>query len=195
MTYGYRLNIEDIYLKSADQHWSIAEKEMVEVIDSNPATGKIRKFYAPESPEGVSSSVQAIVGWAIVLEGFVNLAWNLSITNKIPSSKLNKFLMRRLETMEKLKEILRQHNVSLNDKSWLSDLKNLIALRNKLVHFKLTTVYVGHGFAPEYTKDFEKNQMSKFRRALSSAIKEVEAVLDIRTSFINGDYEVIGYGR
>ncbi len=193
MTYGYRLNIEDIYLKSADEHWVVARDQMVEINDENPETEEVTTFNAPTSPEGLSSSVQAVVGWAICLESFINLAWNMSVANRMPSIGLNKYLMKRLSTIEKLKEILKMHEVSLEDKSWLVDLDSLFQLRNRLVHFKDTLEFVGFAFAPSYTKYFEENRMRVFRQALSDAICEVGSIVDMRTDFLNGDYEVVTY--
>jgi len=193
MSYGYRLNIEDIYLKSADEHWEMAKKEMVEVRDEDPISAETIKFRAPTSSEGISSSVQAIVGWAISLEAFVNLAWNMSVAEKMPSSNLNNKLMRQLSTIEKLKEILRQSEVELENKYWLSELKSLFELRNKLVHFKSTVEYVGFSFAPEFMKDFEEKRMEKYRDSLACAVREIGLVVEVQTDFIEGNYNVVYY--
>ena len=193
MTYGYRLNIEDIYIKSADEHWTIAKQEMKEISDEDPATSETRTFRSPTSDKGISSSVQAIVGWAICFESFINSAWNLSIANKMPSSNLNKELMKKLSTIEKMKEILRQNNIALNDKSWISDLTSLFQLRNRLVHFKDTIEYVGFSFAPEFAKDFEENKLNTYRKALNDAIVEVGNAVDLRTEFLHGTYEIQTY--
>ena len=193
MSYGYRLNIEDIYLKSADEHWAIAKSEMVSVNDEGPVSAKATTFNAPISEKGVSSAVQAVVGWAISLEAFVNLAWNLSISPKIPSDYLNKKLIKQLSTIEKLKEILKQNQVKLDGMGWLSALKELFELRNKLVHYKTTVEYLGFSFAPGFARDFEENRLSNYRAALTSAVQEIGKVVDVRTDFISGKYEVIYY--
>ena len=193
MTYGYRLSIEDLYFKSADEHWKIAKKEMSIINDTDPNTVTTKSYRAPISEKGVSSAVQAVVGWAISLEAFVNLAWNLSIAPNIPTKNLNKKLIKHLNTIEKIKEILNLHQVSLENKSWLSELKYLFDLRNKLIHFKSSLKYVGFSCAPDFIKDFEESRLNSYRMATVNAIEEIGKVIEMRTDFLNGNYKIIYY--
>lgn len=191
MTYGYRLNIEDIYLDAADRNWEQANSEMTDVRDQDPASAETIIYRAPDTDKGLKSAVQAVVGWAICLEAFVNLAWAQSVAKQMPSSRLNEIAMKQLSTPEKIKEILRNGKVNLDDKSWLVDIKVLFELRNRLVHYKETIEYIGFSFAPPYLKHFEENRMRSYRGALREAVLAVGAIVTVRTDFIHGSFRVV----
>lgn len=192
MTYGYRLNIEDIYLEAADSYWAQAKSEMKDVKELDLVTKNVHvSFRAPDTDLGMKSAIQAVVGWAICLEAFVNHAWSQSIAKQMPSSKLNEIAMKQLNTYEKTKEILRNAKIGLDDKPWLADLKSLFELRNYLVHYKEEEEFIGYSFAPHYLKLFEENRMKSYRSALREVVLAIGGVVVVRTDFISGSYKVV----
>jgi len=176
MTYGYRLNVEDLFLKHADECWNYAQTSMVEISDAIPETGKEIVFIGPEDEECVSKCVQAIVGWAICIESYVNLSWNSYEKTQTEPEKL-----RALSTYEKIKRILKYADIDLSDKYWLADIKELFLQRNNLVHYKETITYYGFSFAPEYQKDLSKSKLSKYRKAVEQTIAAIGSIAGIET--------------
>ena len=188
MTYGYRLNVEDIFLKHADDCWHKAKTNMVKIKDTIPETGKQIVFIGPEEEECVSQCVQAIVGWAICLESYVNLSWN-----SFEKTKNNPEQIIKLNTYEKIKKIFRYANIDVSKINWLVDIKELFLQRNKLVHFKETITYYGFSFAPEYQKDLSKANLKKYRNALEKAIKKIGSITGLDTKLLRGKYELFFY--
>ena len=125
MAYGYRLNVEDIFLKHADECWIRAEKNMVLVKDEDAPTAKDISFIGPRSEECVSDCVLAVTGWAICLEAYVNLAWNTDIQTKDLKDEL-----RSESTYNKIKYILRVNDIDRSDKNWLAGIKQLFETRH-----------------------------------------------------------------
>lgn len=99
--------------------------------------------------------------------------------------------MKQLNTPEKIKEILRNAQVHLDDKHWLADIRALFGLRNYLVHYKETIEYIGFAFAPPYLRYFEENRMKAYRSALRDAVLAIGAVVTVRTDFIHGSFKVV----
>jgi len=193
MAYGYRLNVEDIFIEAADSCWEKAKYEMQEIHDEDPKTAKTFVYRSPVTPKGISYAVQAVIGWAICFESHVNFAWNETIARKIPSPELNKTLLRQINSIQKAKEILKFSNISLEDKTWIPGIKNLFELRNQLVHFKEPIEYVGFSFAPKFARDFKEENLNNIRTSLHDAIVDVSKAANIRFEFINGSYEPIHY--
>jgi hypothetical protein len=193
MSYGYRLNVEDIFMEAADSCWEKAQTEMIEIHDEEPKTAQEFTYRAPTTPIGISNAVQAVIGWAICFEAHVNFAWNETIAEKIPSPKLNKSLLRQLSSLEKAKEILKFANESLENKTWISGIKDLFELRNQLVHFKEPIQYTGFSFAPKFARDFKEEKLKRIRASLHDAVIDLSKAANIRFEFINGSYEPIHY--
>ncbi len=192
MTYGYRLNIEDIYLEAADKHWEHANFEMKDVKELDLVTRKVHtSFRAPDTELGLKFAVQAVVGWAVCLEAFVNHAWSQSIAKQMPSSELNQIVMMQLNTYKKIKEILRNAKVGLDNKPWLADIKALFELRNYLVHYKEKEEFIGYSFAPRYLKLFEENRMKSYRSSLREAVLAIGGIVTVPTDFISGSFKVV----
>jgi len=188
MAYGYRLNVEDIFLKQADKCWERAKKNMVEIQDEDPLTVEQLPFMGPNDEQCISDCIFAVIGWAICLESYVNLAWN---TDEKTKDKLNEFS--RKNTSEKLKFILKENEIGLSDKNWLADIKQLFNERNNLVHFKEIIEYVGFSFAPKYQKDLSLENLTKYRRALEEAIKIVSDTVGLESRLLDGDFELFYY--
>ncbi len=188
MTYGYRLNVEDIFLKHADDCWHQAELNMSEIQDEIPETGEQVVFVGPINEECISQCVQAIVGWAICIESFVNLSWNSYISTKNDTENL-----RRLSTYDKIKHIFKEANIDMGDKYWLADVKKLFSQRNKFVHFKETITYYGFSFAPEYQKDLSRKNLTTYRFALEQTIELLGTISGVDTKLLNAEYELFYY--
>ena len=188
MAYGYRLNVEDIFLKNADKCWKKALKKMKKIEDLDENTGKEFTFLGPKSKKCIYNCVFAVTGWAICLESYVNLSWNLN-----EKTKNQEELFRRKNTYEKLKHILRENDIDLSNKNWLSDIKQLILARNNLVHFKEVIEYVGFSYAPKYQKDLSKENLSRYRNALEQAIIYLSKVAGIEARLLNGKYKLFTY--
>lgn len=77
MTYGYRLNVEQLLLKNANESWLKASKLLVSVKHSDPETAKDITLISPnfDDEKTISLCIEAVLGWAISTEAFVNLAW------------------------------------------------------------------------------------------------------------------------
>jgi len=188
MTYGYRLNVEDLFLKHADECWNHAQKSMVEISDEKPETGEGIVFIGPKGEKCVSQCVQAVVGWAICIESYVNLSWNSYEKTRTEPEKL-----KALSTYEKIKCILKYADIDLSDKYWLADIKELFLQRNHLVHYKETITYYGFTFAPKYQKDLSKSKLSRYRKAVEQAIMAIGSVAGIETKLLRGEYELFYY--
>ncbi|WP_206598053.1 hypothetical protein, partial [Sulfurovum riftiae] len=98
MAYGYRLNVEDVFLQHADKCWAKALKKMEEIEDEDPETGKSFTFLGPKRKKSISNCIFAVTGWAICLESYVNLAWNTD-----DKTKNQKDEFKQKNTHEKLK--------------------------------------------------------------------------------------------
>lgn len=48
MTYGYRINLEQILLKRADEAWASIKDDFKLLPDADPITGESKNFYGPE---------------------------------------------------------------------------------------------------------------------------------------------------
>ncbi len=188
MTYGYRLNVEDVFLKHADECWQRAKNSMVEIEDAVPETGARFFFLGPDCEQCISDSIFAVTGWAICLESYVNLAWN---TDEKTRHEFGKF--REKNTLEKLKYILKGNAIDLSDKNWLADIKQLFKQRNDLVHFKKIIEYVGFGFAPEYQKNLSQENLKKYRNALEQAIKILSETVGLESRLLESDFELFYY--
>jgi hypothetical protein len=188
MAYGYRLNVEDIFLQHADKCWKKALKNMDMIEDQDPETAKGFTFLGPKKKKSISNCVFAVTGWAICLESYVNLAWN---TNETTQNK--KDLFREKNTVEKLKYILKEDGIDLSDKNWLSGIKDLILARNNLVHFKEVIEWVGFSFAPKYQKDLSQENLQRYRDALEEAIRLLSTTAGVEARLLKGDYCLFTY--
>ena len=185
MSYGYRLNVEDIFLKNADECWVRAEKNMVLVRDEDGPTTEDISFIGPRSEECISDCVFAVTGWAICLEAYVNLAWNTDDKTKNMKDEL-----RSKNTYDKIKYILKENAIDLSDKNWLTDINQLFTTRNNLLHFKDIIEYVGFCFAAEYQKSLSKKNLKLYRNALEEAIKVLSNTVKLDSKLLNGDFEI-----
>lgn len=174
MTYGYRLNVEQVMLAAADRHWELAKREMREVRDEDVESAKRFTFIAPVTDEGLIAAVQTVIGWAVCLEALANLAWNQSKGENAP---------RHLSSVEKLVKLTKGIE---SDKTWLQEIRQLFELRNYLVHYKEVIEYVGFSFAPPYLKRFEKTKMDRYREALTAAVLDLGAAAGVPVDFVKG---------
>ena len=188
MAYSYRLNVEDIFLKYADECWQRAKSNMKEIKDEDPETNKEIIFLAPDDEQTISDCVLAIVGWAVCLESYVNFVWKTD-----EEIKDNKDDFENKNTSEKLKYILKSKEIDLSDKNWLAGIQQLFLARNNLVHFKDIVKHQGFSFAPKYQKDLSLNNLEKYRSALKEAIKSLNHISGQESKLLNGKFEIFYY--
>ena len=74
MSYVFRLNVEDIFLKNAEESWNKSILLMSDIEDENIDSMERFYFKGPKDKESISHCVFALTGWAICLESFINLA-------------------------------------------------------------------------------------------------------------------------
>ncbi|WP_025557944.1 hypothetical protein [Vibrio parahaemolyticus] len=189
MSYGYRLNVEQLMLKNANEKWQKALAKFVSVEDSVPETGADFYINAPgmHDDNTISLCIEAVLGWAISAEGFVNLAWQTCPHTKQIDERDYK------TTIGKIKYLCKMNGINYGSLSWRDSLSQLFELRNNLVHFKVPITYVGFSFAPKYQQDFSDTNMLKYQKSVISLINELGTKLNMDISFTSGNYDLFYY--
>ena len=185
MTYGYRINLEQILLKRADEAWLSVKEDFKLLPDADPETGQSQSFYGPEFENEVVllSCIDCVLGWALAVESFINFVW---ITN-INTQDINERSIKG-GPVAKFKELCRRNDVNLDRINFIADLKKLITVRDELVHFKKPITYVGFSFAPQYQHDFSLLNMEKYQKSVHSLIKFLGVTFNVNYAFLNGEY-------
>lgn len=189
MTYGYRLNVEQLMLRRANGNFEEAKKRMIEVPDSVPESGERYFFKGPgfEDDETIALCIEAILGWAVSFEAFVNLAWiSHPIANKESERSAG-------GTIKKLKKLYKLSGLQYGNASWRASIKNLFDMRDYLVHYKDSIVYVGFNFAAKFQHDFSEKSMQKIQHDILCAIKEIGEQFGIEVGLADGDYDHLVY--
>ncbi len=189
MAYGHRLNLEDIFFDLAEQHFKAASL-LAGKVRHEDADGVDDSFRGYPTDKGLAAVSIAVVGWATSLEAFVNLAWNSSIAPTLPEGKIRKTVMRSLSTKDKLHEVLLFHGVDPCNFEWWPNIQALYSLRNELVHYKHEVTYQGFSFAPRIAIRLAEKTILEVREAAISAVRELGKHGDLRTGFVDGDYEI-----
>lgn len=189
MTYGYRLNVEQLMFKRANASFEAAREKMTDVPDSVPETGESYFFKGPgfENDETIALCIEAIIGWAVALEAFVNLIWT--------SHPKTKYIDERKSgnTIEKLRKLYKAEELSYGDLVWRCSICDLFEMRNYLVHYKELVVYVGFSFAAKFQHDFAEKNMQKIQEDVVCALKDMSVVFDIDAGFVDGNYDHLVY--
>lgn len=189
MTYGYRLNVEQLMLRRANNNFYEAKKRMVEVSDSVPESGEPYYFKGPgfEDDGTIALCIEAVLGWAISLEAFVNLVWNSHPIAKEEDEKSYG------GTVAKIKKLYKLSGMSYGTMSWRGGVTELFDMRNYLVHYKEPVVYVGFSFAAKFQHDFSEKNMQKIQDCVFSAMKDIGEIFGIGSEFIDGNYDHLIY--
>lgn len=190
MAYGHRLNIEDIYWKLAEDHFAAASDLSGRVKHTGDTGSEDLSFEGYPTDPGLACVAVAVVGWAVAVEGFVNLAWNRTIAPQLPGTEIPDRLLKQFSTPEKLREILRHFECDLATLEWWPGVKRLFELRNMLVHYKQPVAYQGRGYAPAIAQTLTVEAVTKARESAVSAIRLTGELCKLRTSFLDGDYEI-----
>jgi hypothetical protein len=190
MSYGHRLNIEDIFFELAERNYSIASGLAGMVRHDSDDGLQDHSFRGYPTDEGLAAASVAVVGWATALEAFTNLAWNEKIADSLPEGKIRDMVIKQLSTPEKLGEVFRSFQVDLGLLIWWPNIKNLFQLRNELVHYRHQVVYQGFCFAPVISRKLTEASLVAVREAAISAIRELGIRCNLRTGFLDGDYEI-----
>ena len=188
MSYGYRLNVEQLMLKNANEKWLKALERFTILNDSSPEDGAAFTINAPaiHDEDTISLCIEAVLGWAISTEAFVNLAWQTC-----PDTKgVNE---RKYKTIEKVKFLCKVNGINYGTLPWRDNISELFNLRNSLVHYKTPITYVGFGFITKYQRDLSQGQMVKYQGAVTKLINELGGRLDMSVDFTSGDYELFYY--
>lgn len=189
MTYGYRLNVEQLMFRRANNNFDEAKKRMVEVQDSVPETGEPYFFKGPgfEDDKTIALCIEAFLGWAVSFEALVNLAWN---SHPVAKEKDERSYG---STIAKLKELYKLSGISYGEMSWRDGIKELFDMRNYLVHYKDPVVYIGFSFAAKFQHDFSEKNMQKIQDDVFSAIKEIGQIFCVESEIFGGDYDHLVY--
>lgn len=139
LSYGYRLNVEQLLLKNANKSWLEVAKNLVSVRHSDPETAKDVTLMSPEfdDEKTISLCIESVLGWAIATEAFVNLAWQ----NTPSTSGLDEKQFRG--TVDKIKYLCKTNEINYGSLKWRDDLVELFKLRDYLVHYKDPITYIG----------------------------------------------------
>lgn len=191
MTYGYRLNVEDIFFRMADEAFRIATATMSDAEDFDPA-GNMCKVRAPIVDEAISNAVLAIVGWAVGFESFVNLTWRLRVGTDLPTKDLLEHTLRTMGTVEKAKYLFHRDHERGKRPEWVPALERLFGFRNTFVHFKDGTKFIGHSFEPPELLALRQSVLEEMRAALIQAVRDLAPGQPfMRTAFLRGTYRVL----
>lgn len=187
MTYGYRLNVGDVFFRLADlEH----KRACIGEVKDFRGTQEV-SFLGPKDNEAVASCVVAIVGWAVAVESVINLAWNHLVTPQIPT-KLGPTLLKQLRTMEKLDYLVKEvAPAEIARPQWQGKVAELFELRNRFVHFKEEVVYQGFEFAPPLARTLSHERLLSLREAAAEAVRYLSTKDDrLRTDYLDGKYVV-----
>ncbi|HGS5787507.1 TPA: hypothetical protein ACMDWQ_003506, partial [Vibrio cholerae] len=191
LSYGYRLNVEQILLKNANESWLEASKQLVSVRHSDPQTAKDITLISPgvDDEKTISLCIEAVLGWAIATEAFVNLAWqNTSSTAGLEERQFK-------GTVDKIKYLCNTNGINYGSLKWRDDLVELFKLRDYLVHYKDPITYIGFSFAPKYQRDFCRQNMEKYQSSVMNLMKVFGEKLGMDVSFLAGEYELFYYSE
>jgi hypothetical protein len=191
MSYGYRLNVEQLMLKNSNESWRNASKLLIKVSHSDPKTAEDITLISPDfdDEKAISFCIEAVLGWAIATEAFINLAWqNNHSTTDLDEKKFK-------GTVEKVKHLCKTNGVHYGSLKWRDDLAGLFKLRDFLVHYKHPMTYIGFSFAPKYQRDFCRENMEKYQVAVTSLMEVLGSKLGMDTSFLAGDYDLFYYSE
>jgi len=194
MTHEYRLNIEDIFWRTAEENWQKAQEDISELHESvwdengEEQTVAFDGFWG----EALAQVSIAVVSWAISLEATINLAWQASIYPILPQEgDIPKILLQKLSSIEKLREILRASQVNIGKLSWWEGTQELFRCRNKIVHCDPRVKLYGSCAPPEIKKDLRKDNVQSMREAATAAIRKLgELNGNLRIGFLDGEYEL-----
>lgn len=175
--------------KRANDNFESARKKMVDVPDSVPETGKPYFFKGPgfEDDETIALCIEAIIGWAVALEAFVNLTWTSHPKTKCINERSYG------NTIAKLKKLYNAEGLSYGDLVWRCGIYDLFEMRNYLVHYKEVVAYVGFNFAAKFQHDFSERNMQKIQKDVVCALKDMGVVFDIDAGFVDGNYDHLVY--
>ncbi|PSV23507.1 hypothetical protein C0W44_01570 [Photobacterium leiognathi subsp. mandapamensis] len=189
MSYGYRLNVEQLLLKNANKSWLEAAKKLVSVRHSDPETAKDITLMSPafDDEKTISLCIESVLGWAIATEAFVNLAWQ----NTPSTSGLDEKQFRG--TVDKIKYLCKTNEINYGSLKWRDDLVELFKLRDYLVHYKDLITYIGFSFAPKYQRDFCSKNMEKYQSSVMSLMEVLGGKLGMNISFLAGEFELFYY--
>ncbi|MFD1009509.1 hypothetical protein [Oceanisphaera ostreae] len=191
MSYGYRLNVEQLLLKNANNSWLETSRNLVSVKHSDPETAKDITLMSPafDDEKTISLCIQAVLGWAIATEAFVNLAWqNTSSTAGLEEKEFK-------GTVEKIKYICKTNGINYGSLKWRDDLVELFKLRDYLVHYKDPITYIGFSFAPKYQLDFCRQNMERYQSSVMSLMEVLGGKLGMDVSFLTGEYDLLYYNE
>ncbi len=191
MSYGYRLNVEQLLLKNANKSWLEAAKNLVSVRHSDPETAKDIMLMSPafDDEKTISLCIESVLGWAIATEAFVNLAWQ----NTPSTSGLDEKQFRG--TVDKIKYLCKTNEINYGSLKWRDDLVELFKLRDYLVHYKAPITYIGFSFAPKYQRDFCRKNMERYQSSVMSLMEVLGAKLGMDISFLAGEFELFYYSE
>ncbi|MEZ8065121.1 MULTISPECIES: hypothetical protein [Vibrio] len=191
MSYGYRLNVEQLLLKNANKSWLEAAKSLVSVRHSDPETAKDITLMNPafDDEKTISLCIESVLGWAIATEAFVNLAWQ----NTLSTSGLDEKQFRG--TVDKIKYLCKTNEINYGSLKWRDDLVELFKLRDYLVHYKDPITYIGFSFAPKYQRDFCRENMERYQSSVMSLMEVLGGKLGMDISFLAGEFELFYYSE
>ncbi|MCG9778353.1 hypothetical protein [Photobacterium damselae] len=191
MSYGYRLNVEQLLLKNANRSWLEADKNLVSVRHSDPVTAKDIMLMSPafDDEKTISLCIESVLGWAIATEAFVNLAWQ----NTPNTSGLEEKLFK--STVDKIKYLCKTNEINYGSLKWRDDLVDLFKLRDYLVHYKDPITYIGFSFAPKYQRDFCQKNMARYQLSVMSLMEVLGGKLGMDISFLTGEFELFYYSE
>ncbi|HIF9214975.1 TPA: hypothetical protein ACX6QF_000431 [Photobacterium damselae] len=191
MSYGYRLNVEQLLLKNANKSWLEVAKNLVSVRHSDPETAKDITLMSPafDDEKTISLCIESVLGWAIATEAFVNLAWQ----NTPSTSGLDEKQFRG--TVDKIKYLCKTNEINYGSLKWRDDLVELFKLRDYLVHYKDPITYIGFSFAPKYQRDFCSKNMGKYQSSVMSLMEVLGGKLGMDISFLAGEFELFYYSE
>jgi hypothetical protein len=188
MSYGYRLNVEDVYFRSAAAHFASALASMSPAPDGFGDGTARRTFRGPAGDEGLAACVLAVVSYAIAFEALTNSAWKAVVAPSLPLTSIRDKLLRSLSTSDKAEQVWAL--TATGEAPWQADIRHLFALRNRFVHYKDDPIYQGFEFAPQITKDFREDVMLRLRDGVVQAARDLGRLASIRVSYLDGDFQL-----
>lgn len=189
MSYGHRLNLEEVFFALAESKFAEASATKGEVRHRNPESDVDESFLGYPTEDGLAAVSIAIVSWATSLEAFTNLVWNEVMAPRIPEGTIRSMAIKQLSTVDKLKEIFGLCLFELGSAVWWCRIRNLFEVRNRLVHFKDEVVYQGFSFADPIRRALPEEVVLRIRDAVIECISELGRLSGARTDFTRGDYE------
>ena len=189
MSYGHRLNLEEIFFELAESKFLEATQKQGVVRNRDASTGKNTSFDGYPSVHALAAASIAVVGWATSLEAFTNMAWNAHIAPTIPAGTIREMAIKNLSTVEKLKELFVSFSFDLGKANWWATIGQLFRIRNKLVHFREERSYQGFSFADPTRLVLSAQAVADMRFSAIQCINQLGKLSGLSTKFTNGDYE------